>query len=240
MQLDGMIFDLDGTLTDTFVVCFNAFRETIRCVLGRCPTDDEIFAHFGPSEEGMFQRWVPDRWESCLQIYLSLYEREHQRIGRVFPGVETALDALKSRGIPLAVVTGKGPRSTAISLAQLRLAPYFDCIETGVPGGSIKPRGIQRIVERWGVPPSHVAYLGDVPSDIEASRAVGVVPLAAAWETRANADALRALKPLAVFDAVPDFIEWINRDVERRAAQPARGAAARSAASHPSRQRARD
>ena len=29
MQLDGMIFDLDGTLTDTFAVCFAAFREAL-------------------------------------------------------------------------------------------------------------------------------------------------------------------------------------------------------------------
>jgi phosphoglycolate phosphatase-like HAD superfamily hydrolase len=216
MQLDGMIFDLDGTLTDTFAVCFTAFRETIRAATGRCPADDEIYARFGPSEEGMFQRWVPERWEDCLRIYLSLYEREHRRIGRLFPGVETALDTLKNFGIPLAVVTGKGPRSTAISLTQLRLTSYFDCIETGVPEGSVKPRCIQRVVERWGVPPGRVAYLGDVPSDIEASRAVGVIPLAAAWEERSNSEVLRALKPVAVFDAVPEFTRWIETAVEPR------------------------
>ena len=68
MRLRGMIFDLDGTLTDTFSVCFLAFRETIQSALGRQPSDDEIYAYFGPSEEGMLQQWVPDRWESCLQM----------------------------------------------------------------------------------------------------------------------------------------------------------------------------
>lgn len=227
MQLDGMIFDLDGTLTDTFAVCFIAFRETIRLVTGRHATDDEIFSHFGPSEEGMFQRWVPDRWEECLRLYLAAYEREHRRIGRTFPGIETALGLLRTRGIPLAVVTGKGPHSTAISLAQLGLAPYFDCVETGSPEGGVKPRCIQRVVERWGGPANRVAYLGDAPSDVEASRAVGVVPLAAAWEERSNARALRALKPLAIFDAVAQFIQWIETTVEPRAGgAPRCGAAA--------------
>lgn len=216
MQLDGMIFDLDGTLTDTFAVCFTAFRETIRVVTGDCPTNDEIFAHFGPSEEGMFRRWVPDRWEQCLRMYLSLYEQEHRRIGRIFPGIVTALDTLTARAIPMAVVTGKGPKSAAISLVQLGLTPYFDMIETGVPEGSVKPRCIRRIVERWGVSPSRVAYLGDVPSDIEASRAVGVIPLAAAWETRSDADALRALEPVAVFGAVSEFIRWVETNVDPR------------------------
>lgn len=232
MQLDGIIFDLDGTLTDTFVVCFTAFRETIRAVTGRYPTDDEIFAHFGPSEEGMFQRWVPDRWESCLRLYLSAYEREHRRIGRIFPGVENALEALKALEIPMAVVTGKGPRSTAISLAQLGLGRYFDAVETGSPEGGVKPRCLRRVLTHWGVTPDRVAYLGDVPSDIEASRAVGVIPLAAAWEKRSDAAALRALEPLAVFETVAQFIEWVERTVDRRLDAPRNPDASRGGAAN--------
>ena len=224
MRLDGMIFDLDGTLTDTFRVCFTAFREALRPITGRTHSDEEIMARFGPSEEGMLQRWVPDRWEECLRLYLAAYEREHRRIARTFPGIETALGLLRARGIPLAVVTGKGPHSAAISLAQLGLAPYFDCVETGSPDGGVKPLCIQRVLKRWGVPASRVAYLGDVPSDVEASRVVGVQPLAAAWEERSSAAALRALDPLAVFDAVPQFIQWIETSVESRAGGPPRSA----------------
>jgi pyrophosphatase PpaX len=235
MQLHGMIFDLDGTLTDTFRVCFTAFREALRPVTGRTHTDEEIMARFGPSEEGMFQRWVPDRWEECLRLYLAAYEREHRRIARTFPGIETALDLLKARGIPLAVVTGKGPHSAAISLKQLGLAPYFDCVETGSPEGGVKPLCIQRVLERWGIPPSRVAYLGDVPSDIEASRLVGVRPLAAAWEERSDASALRALDPLAVFDAVPQFIQWIETTVEPRAGGTPPSGGAGSKNCHPPR-----
>ena len=228
MRLDGMIFDLDGTLTDTFRVCFIAFREALQPFTGRSFTDEEIMARFGPSEEGMLRRWVPDRWEECLRLYLTAYEREHRRIARTFPGIETALGLLRERGMPLAVVTGKGPPSAAISLAQLGLAPYFDCIETGSPEGGVKTRCIERVLTRWGIAPGRVAYLGDVASDIEASRAVGVIPLAAAWEKRSNATALRALEPLAVFDTVPQFIDWIHATVEPRAAGPGRPGAATS------------
>lgn len=217
MQLDGMIFDLDGTLTDTFGVCFIAFREALRPFTGRTFTDEEIVARFGPSEEGMLQRWVPDRWEECLRLYLTAYEREHRRIGRTFPGVETALGLLRTFGIRLGVVTGKGPQSAAISVAQLGLAPYFDCIETGSPEGTVKVRCIERVLARWGVAPDRTAYLGDVVSDIEASRAVGAIPLAAAWDERSDGNALRSRNPLAVFDTVSQFIDWIGETVEPRA-----------------------
>lgn len=214
MKLDGMIFDLDGTLTDTFSVCFVAFREALYPFTGRHFSDEEILARFGPSEEGMLQRWVPDHWEECLRLYLAAYEREHRRIGRIFPGIDAALGLLRERGIPLAVVTGKGRQSAAISLAQLGLTRYFDSVETGSPDGSVKVRCIERVLRKWGIAPSRVAYLGDVVSDVEASRTAGVVPLAAAWEARSDASTLRALTPLAVFETVSAFCEWIRDTVE--------------------------
>lgn len=214
MRLDGIIFDLDGTLTDTLVVCFPVFRQVLHQFTGRHFTDDEIMACFGPSEEGMLQRWVPQRWEECLRMYLDLYRIEHGRVGRVFPGIETALALLRERHIPMAVVTGKGAQSAAISLTQLGLTGFFDCVETGSPEGSVKCRCLRKILERWNVTADQVAYLGDVPSDIEAARAVGILPLGAAWEPRSDPQALRAMKPLALFAAVPDFIRWIEQTVD--------------------------
>jgi hypothetical protein len=81
-----------------------------------------------------------------------------------------------------------------------------------------------------------VAYLGDVPSDVEASRVVGVRPLAAAGEERSDAGALRALDPLAVFHAVPQFIRWIETTVEPRAGGTPHSGGAGSADPHSPRQ----
>ncbi len=199
-----MIFDLDGTLTDTFRACFAAFREALRPITGRTHTDDEIMARFGPSEAGILQRWVPNRGEECLRLYLAAYAREHRRMARTFPGVETALGCLEARGVRLAVITGRGPHSTAISLEQFGLAPYFERVEIGSSDGAIKPR------------------------------CIGVHPLAAAWDERSAAGALRAGYPLAVFETVPQCVEWIATTVEPRTRAPARSGAAGSTDPPPS------
>jgi pyrophosphatase PpaX len=152
---------------------------------------------------------VPDRWQDCLRLYLQLYERKHRRTGRAFPGIETALGMLRARGVPLAVVTGKGPQSAAISLTQLGLTSFFDFIETGSPEGNVKPHCIQHVLTCWGIAPDQIAYLGDAVSDIEAARAVGLIPLAAAWDGRADPKALLSLAPAAIFDTVEAFVGWI-------------------------------
>ena len=216
MKLDGVIFDLDGTLGDTLPVCFAAFRRALEGFSGRHYTDEEIAALFGPSEEGMIRRLVPDRWQACLEVYLAAYEEESARRARLFPGIETALRLFERRGVALAIVTGKGARSAAISLQHLGLAEFFDVVETGSPDGSVKPLAIQRVLGKWSAAPDRVAYVGDVPTDMEAAKEAGVIPLAAGWAATSDADSLRALSPLEMFRDVPDFIAWIEKNVEPR------------------------
>ncbi len=214
MKLRAVIFDLDGTLGDTLPVCYAAFRETFEQFLGRSYADQEIAAMFGPSEEGVFQRMVPDRWEACMEAFLAAYERVHAEHARAFPGLEAALRLLKERGLALGIVTGKGPRSAAISLRHLGLAGYFDAVEAGHAGGGSKPEAIRKVLDGWGIGPEDAIYIGDLTYDINAARKAGVTPLGAAWSPTANAERLEAAAPLAVFRSVESFARWIADNVE--------------------------
>ncbi len=216
MRLDGVIFDLDGTLGDTLPVCCAAFRRALQGFSRRHYTDEEIVALFGPSEEGILRRIVPDQWQACLTAYLAAYEEESAKSAKLFPGIETALQLLKRRGLALAIATGKGAQSAAISMRDLRLADYFDVVETGSPEGGVKPQAIRRILTRWAALPHQVAYVGDAPADIEAAREAGVIPLGAAWAEGVRAEALQAHSPLETFRSVAGFTAWIETCVEPR------------------------
>jgi phosphoglycolate phosphatase-like HAD superfamily hydrolase len=109
-----------------------------------------------------------------------------------------------------AIVTGKGPRSAAISLRILGLDGLFERVEAGSPDGNIKPNNMRRVVEAWGFDPAAVACVGDAPSDIRAAREIGAIPLAAAWAATADYEALRALAPKETFRRVEEFLEWIE------------------------------
>lgn len=216
MKLDGVIFDLDGTLGDTLPVCCAAFRRALHGFSRRHYSDEEIVALFGPSEEGILRRIVPDQWQACLAAYLAAYEEESARSARVFPGIETALRLLQRRGLALAIATGKGARSAAISLRDLRLAGYFAVVETGSPEGGVKPRAIRKILAQWGAAPHQVVYVGDAPADMDAAREAGVIPLGAAWAEGVSAEKLQARSPLETFRSVAGFIAWVETHVEPR------------------------
>jgi pyrophosphatase PpaX len=215
LKIEAFIFDLDGTLGNTLPVCYAAFQHVFAEYLGQHYSDPEVAALFGPSEEGIFQNLVPDRWESCMQSYLEAYERVHGDYAGPFPGLEQALALLQERGVPMAIVTGKGASSAAISLKHLGIAHYFEMIEAGSAGGAVKPQAMAKVLAHWGVAAQHVACVGDAPSDVRAAKKVGAIPLGAAWAETTNLARLSAEEPLTIFQHVEDFIAWIERNVEK-------------------------
>ena len=151
MRLAGAIFDLDGTLADTLPACYAAFRAACAGLDGPTYTNEEIRGLFGPSEEGMLQRAMPERWEAGLAILLAEYQRHLNLCSGLFPSVTTSLQLLRERRTPLALVTGKGPFTTKMSLTHFGLDGVFDPVEVGSPQGVVKAAAIARVVERWGV-----------------------------------------------------------------------------------------
>jgi len=210
MRLDGMIFDLDGTLADTLPACFAAFRRALAARGHRPLSDAEMMRYFGPSEDGIFMRLAPDDWQAYLAAYLAVYEEEQTKSSALFPGIEPLLARLRQRGLRLAIVTGKGRESAAISIRLLGLDRYLDGWEPGDASGNVKPAAIARVLARWQLPPDRVAYLGDTPEDVQAARAAGLIPLSAAWDGRIDPERLRAAAPHAIFSTVEELRRWLD------------------------------
>jgi len=213
MRLRGMIFDMDGTLCDTLAVCIEAFQHVFERRLGRRMSAEEVLGMFGPSEEGMIRRLIPEGYEPAVVEYLAEYERLHEERDVAFPGIERALDLLRERRILLGVVTGKGAASAAISFRHLGLAPYFDVVEAGSPDGGVKPEGIRRVLARWRIPPGEVAYVGDSPSDMADAVIAGVIPLGAGWAATSTVQAPACCGARVTFPSVERFCDWIETAV---------------------------
>ena len=213
MNLSGLIFDMDGTLADTNLVCIEAFQRTFLHFLGRSYSAEEIHALFGPDEEGIVRRLVPDKWQLALEMYLHEYERAHAAYLEPFSGLLPILERLRADGVRLGIVTGKGRGSAEISLRLLHVGPYFEPIEVGSPDGGIKVSKIRLVLERWAAAPESVAYLGDALADVDAARQAGITALAAGWCTNADLAGLAARHPDALFRQVSDFAKWLEENL---------------------------
>jgi phosphoglycolate phosphatase/pyrophosphatase PpaX len=209
-KIKAVIFDLDGTLANTLPLCISAFRQSIEPLIGKSLSDAEIIATFGLSEEGTIMALAPDHYEQGIAAYLKHYEALHGMCPAPFPGIANLLNTLKSKGIRIAMVTGKGEHSAAISLSYLGLTGFFEAIETGSKEGPRKAESIQRVLNRLdNIKSNEIIYVGDAPGDITASRKADIRAIAAAWANTAGPEELKELKPDQVFYTVHDFSKWI-------------------------------
>ena len=209
-KIKAVIFDLDGTLADTLPLCIQAFRQSVEPLINRPISDAEIIATFGPSEEGTIMALAPNHYDKGVSDYLYYYENLHQMCPVPFDGMKDILETLKNKGIRIAMVTGKGKRSTDISLKHFELTHFFKIIETGSPKGARKAEGIQLILDGLtNIRKDEVIYVGDSPGDIIASRKVGIPVVAAAWADTVEPEKLQELTPDELFYTIKDFSHWL-------------------------------
>jgi len=209
-SIRALIWDVDGTLSNTLDACVVGLQTAISRHGGPTLSRDEVAALFGPTEEGILVHVLGDDAPDAIETYLAEYERHHADGTLDFPGVVDLVRRLAAEAVPMAVVTGKGRRSAEITLDHLGLGGVFDPVATGSDYGPIKAGEIARIVAEWGFAPSEVAYIGDAPSDVTQAREAGVVAVSAAWHALADVGELDAREPDAIVTDVQELESWLN------------------------------
>lgn len=214
-SIRGLIWDVDGTLSDTIDLCVASLQAAIEQQGGDPYSREEIIGMFGPTEEGILRNVVGDAWQNAIETYLLAYRKGHAEADLAFTEVIGLVRELMDIGLPMAVVTGKGDASCAVTLESLGLVGVFDPVACGSMDGSVKSIEIDRIVNGWGLEPSSVVYIGDSPTDIIESRIAGVVAVAAAWKTDADVPALQGEQPDVVVADAAELREWLHSVLDR-------------------------
>jgi len=207
-----VIFDIDGTLTRTNELIFAAFNHVAEKHLGRRFEPPEIIALFGPPEEGALVKvFGPDNLDQVMEDLLTFYATNHDSMASLHRGMDHVLRYLKSRGVKLAVFTGKGRHTARITLEALHIAGFFDLIVSGndVVHHKPHPEGILQVLETFNLKPRDALMVGDSLSDINASRAAGVPIASVLWDCY-DLTGIRNARPDYLFERVEDMLEWFT------------------------------
>ena len=205
-----ILFDLDGTLGNTLPLCIAAFREAIEPLLEQSLSDEMIIETFGPSEEGTIRALVPQHYETGVERYLASYARLHKDYPSPFPGMPGILHDLKAHHCFVGLVTGKGKKSTDVTLDFYGLSGFFDTVKTGSEWGPVKKERIEEVIAETRVPRDRFLYVGDSPGDIIACRECGIKIAAAAWAETSDHRVLSSHNPDYLFRSVFDFAEFVQ------------------------------
>lgn len=183
-QPAAVLFDLDGTLLDTapdMIAALNSIcaEEGIEAV---------AYAHARPlvsnGATGLLRLAFPD-YDTAIRPdlqrrYLDRYAENLAVDTRLFPHLDTLLDALENAAVPWGVVTNKPAFLTDPLMAALGLHRRSACTVSGdtLPERKPHPRPIQFALEKIAADPSRSIYVGDARRDIESGRAAGTATVA--------------------------------------------------------------
>lgn len=211
-MIKRIVFDFDGTLANTVPICMKCFHDAWEPHVGHTMTDEEIFATFGFSEEGMIRQLMPPPWDAALEDLYQMYEDLHPSLcSTLFDGISELLQEWKGQ-IPLDLLTGKGARCCEISLRYFGLENTFDILIPGDPEKRHKVEGLRAIMAQSGCQPEELVYIGDAPSDVTACQTAGVRCLSAAWTPDAKIHLLEQLNPGLVFLTVDSLRNWLKEN----------------------------
>lgn len=184
-RISALIFDFDGTLIDS-APDIQAAANRMLPPLGRREVSlKEVQMMIGDGVPKLVERCfvatgeIPpkDEFETHVAAFIKDYEPRSAELTRPFDGAIEALQALKARGLKLAICTNKPYGATMAILRALKLADYFDVIIGGDSLPGIKkpdPRHLQAALERMGVSPDHCAMVGDNHNDVMAGHGAGL------------------------------------------------------------------
>lgn len=207
-----VIFDMDGTLTQTNRLIFDSFNYIARKYQGREYSEPEITAMFGPPEEVALLHIVGnERIDTVLQEYLEFYKKNHNKLARLYPGIVELLEFLRWHHCRIALYTGKGIHTTSITLEEFGIRHYFDYIVTGNDVVNHKPsaEGIKKIMAHFGLKPDEVLMVGDSVADVKASHEAGVKVAAVLWDSYAKEKVLQ-MQTDYQFYTVDELTQWMK------------------------------
>ena len=208
----AVIFDMDGTLADTFALVVAAWNAALSGHAGREYAAAEVIARFGVPDPAMIRREVPEHLaDEAVELYHRHYEAQHSPLARAFEGISDMLAAIRSRGLPMGVMTGKGGRAARITLAALGWENTFAAVVTGedVTRQKPDPEGLLIVCERLGVRPSECVFVGDSPADIGAGKNAGMKTIVAGWHP-VYLEQLRAMGPDYWAETPGDVVELVG------------------------------
>lgn len=199
-EIDAYLFDLDGTLLNTTPDIAHAVN-VMRASEGLDPlSEDEVERGVGRGATELIFATTPPHLHVELtrlrERFVKAYESRLCVGTHPYPGAVECLNALKSSGARLGLVTNKPERLAVPLLQDLGWSDLFEVKLYGdsLPKRKPDPAPLLEAAKRLDVMTHSCVFIGDTEVDARAARAAEMIFYAVPWGRVAHSDEMRARK----------------------------------------------
>lgn len=179
-----ILFDLDGTLTDSGEGIINCAILALEHFGLPIPSREAMRVFVGPPlHESFVKHGVPaDQTEEAIRIYRSRYIPIGKFENTPYPGIRELLETLKNDGHTLYVATSKPEQMSVEILEHFDLAKYFTkiCGATMDTSRSTKEAVIEYLLHENGKA-ENMVMVGDTKFDVIGAKAHNIPAIGVSW-----------------------------------------------------------
>jgi phosphoglycolate phosphatase-like HAD superfamily hydrolase len=179
-----VIFDLDGTLTDSAVGIVASFRHALTHIGAPIPEGDLAARIVGPPMDETFHAMELDgRADEAFAAFRAEYGSRGWAMNSLFDGIAPLLADLRAAGVRLAVATSKLEPTARRILAHFELDRYFEVIAGACPDGTRRSKTdvLAHALAQLQPLPERVLMVGDRSHDVHGAAAHGIDTVVVGW-----------------------------------------------------------
>ena len=207
----GVIFDLDGTLIDSYQAIYLSFQH-VYINLGLPPlTFDEVQRVVGYGLSKTFLDLLgEERVPEALRLFRQKYEEVFQQNTFLLPDAREVLEGLHGRGIRLAIATNKLGRFSREIFQHFGVDKFMAIIlgDGDVPQNKPHPGMLLYAMEKMGLRNEEVVFIGDSPIDIETGKNAGVRVFAIPTGVSTREE-LEKARPTLILNSLLDLLNYV-------------------------------
>lgn len=173
--MKAILFDLDGTLTDTFELWYQSIREFVENHTGKILSKEEYENNYwGMDGRGKIMNLITKETEKIEELYNELQQLLLSKIElvRTFPGVLETVRSLTDK-YDLGVISNSSLEFVEAQLSHVGLSDYFKAkIADAKPKPD--PESLLRACNELKTRPEDSLFVGDSKFDIRAGENAGI------------------------------------------------------------------
>ena len=213
-KINTVLFDLDGTLINTYQLIIESFQHTFRTVLGHEKPVEEIARTFGEPLALTMSKMLTIPPEEAMQIYRGYHYEHFEDLIEIYPGMGELVAELSRQDYRLGVVTSRLRNTTERALRHFQIMDHFDYVLTADDTDKHKPdpTPVLMALDKLGAKPHEAIMIGDTIFDIGSARNAGVTSVMVGWsEAFLHQEEESEFSPDHVIQEASELLELIRR-----------------------------
>lgn len=209
----AILFDLDGTLTDSGEGIMNCAKLALSHFGIAIPSAQEMRKFVGPPLDVTFHQFgVPaDKTDEAIAVYRSRYRTVGKYENFPYPGIRELLQTLKEHGHRLFVATSKPEALSVDILRHFALDGYFEIIAGATFDGSRSSKAdVIAYLLQQADSIKDTVMVGDTVFDIIGANAHGIPAIGVAWGY-GDVEEMQQAGACAIANSMEELLQLLER-----------------------------